>query len=155
MGVFCGFLVWFVTWLAWFLVMNFTDDSIVLQCQRIRQACRSESLIPQDPLSSQCPFLRQFLPHLLRWPLCSLLNCEVSCASSGIQSHWYLQLTSHACGLPLCSQQQVSVCLCDGRISCLCAQAGMSPLPARNTNESVLMGKIGCLEGFKSRGLLF
>lgn len=173
-GVFCGFLDCFVTrWHgSWFSVMNFGDDSIVLQCQRVGRACKSEGLLrTHDFLSSQCPV---HLPGRF----CITSSGDL-CGHCLTMRHVVPALGSRAAGihssflgaqcLPLYPQQQCMSVLYDRASAVLGPGADLSLLPARKyycqavvlSSEALLKGRIGCgwLEGqgsgFKSRSLLF
>lgn len=140
-------------------VMNFGDDSIVLQCQRVGRACKSEGLLrTHNFLSSQCPV---HLPGRFcitsSGDLCDhcltmrhVVTALGSTARSLVPSAYPSVPSNNVC---LFSVMEHQLFLGPGQI-CLCQQQG-------NTSEALLKGKIGCgwLEGqgsgFKSRSLLF
>lgn len=141
--------------------MNFGDDSIVLQCQRVGRACKSEGLLrTHDFLSSQCPVC---LPGRFcitsSGDLCDhCLTMRHVVPALGSRAAGIHSLLLGAWSLPLCPQQQCMPVLCDGSSSCSGAWGRSVSVTSK---EILVKGKIGCgwLEGqrsgFKSRNLLF
>lgn len=117
-----GFWLAFVSQLAWFSVMNFADDNIMLQCLRIRQACRSEGLLSEGLLnltrlpefSMPCPLPRQ-VPELLvsiALSTCLLPTPVVPATGVYLSLWWENQLSLYTGKVYLHYQQELLVSLC-------------------------------------------